>query len=71
MSYLLVRLVLIGAAIWFGLKFYRRWKQEQSGPLVPPRTPDSFERMVRCARCGVHLPASAVSASGLCGKCSS
>lgn len=69
MSYFLIRLLLIGAAIWFGLKVYRKWKLAQSGPLIPPRAPESFERMVRCQRCGVHLPASAVSATGLCGKC--
>lgn len=70
MSYFFIRLVLIGATVWFGLKLYRKWKLQQSGSLIQPRTPESFERMVRCARCGVHLPASAVSQTGLCGKCS-
>lgn len=70
MSYLFIRLLLIGAAIWFGLKLYRKWKLQQSGRVNPPRGQDQFEPTVRCSRCGVHLPASAVSDTGLCGKCS-
>lgn len=66
----ILKLLLIGVAVWVGLKLYRKWQQQQSGPLGPPRKPDQFEPTVRCGRCGVHLPASAVSATGLCGKCS-
>ena len=68
MSYL-IRLALIAAIVWFGLKAFRKW-QQQSGQVGPPRQQDAFEPMVRCARCNVHLPASAVSSTGLCGKCS-
>lgn len=70
MTYI-VRLLLIGAAIWFGVRMYRQWKLNQAGRLNTPRDPDAFERMVRCRSCGVHLPSSAVSTTGLCGKCSS
>lgn len=64
----LIQLLLIGAAIWFGLRLYRQWKQAQDR-VDAPRGQDAFERTVRCSRCGVHLPASAVSSTGLCGKC--
>lgn len=68
MTYIL-RLLLIAAAIWFGLRLYRQWKLNQASRVQPPRDPDAFERMVQCRGCGVHLPANAVSASGMCGKC--
>jgi hypothetical protein len=69
----LLRLLLIGAAIWFGLRLYRQWKlnQAQNSSVDRQRTPEAFEPMVRCRSCGVHLPASAVSSTGLCGKCNS
>ena len=67
----IVKLLIVGVAIWFGLRLYRQWKLNQSGQVQNPRNPDAFERMVQCRSCGVHLPASAVSASGLCGKCNS
>lgn len=69
----LIRLLLIGAAIWFGLRLYRQWKlnQNQNDRVDRQRAPDAFEPMVRCRACGVHLPASAVSSAGLCGKCNS
>ena len=66
----LFRLLLLGAAIWFGLRLYRTWKLNQQGQVNRPRGQDAFERMVQCRQCGVHLPVSAVSSSGLCGKCS-
>lgn len=64
-----IRLLLIAAVIWFGLRLYRHWKLGQGTELHRPREPHAFERMVQCRHCGVHLPANAVSASGLCGKC--
>ena len=68
----LFRLLLIGVAIWFGLRLYRQWKLNQAESRVGrQRAPDAFEPMVRCRSCGVHLPASAVSSAGLCGKCNS
>ncbi|TDU28179.1 hypothetical protein DFR24_2544 [Panacagrimonas perspica] len=65
----LIQFVLLGAAIWFGLRLYRQWKLNQDR-VDSPRGQERFERMVRCSTCGVHLPASAVSANGQCGKCS-
>lgn len=69
MFYMLVRLVLVGLAVWFGLRLWRHWKASQAR-VTPPREPERFEPTVRCRACGVHLPQSAVSAAGLCGKCS-
>lgn len=66
---MLVRLILIAAAIWFGVKLWRKF-QQSSGEVRGPRAPERFEPMVRCRQCGVHLPRSAASANGLCGKCS-
>jgi hypothetical protein len=69
----LLRLLLLGAAIWFGLRLYRQWKlnQQANTRVDRQRTPEAFEPMVRCRACGVHLPATAVSDAGLCGKCNS
>ncbi len=66
----LIQFVLLGVAIWFGLRLYRQWKLNQDR-IDSPRGQERFERTVRCTSCGVHLPASAVSANGQCGKCSS
>lgn len=66
---MLVRLLLLAAAIWFGLRLYRQWRLGRNR-VDAARPPDAFERMVRCTRCGVHLPVSAVSPDGRCGKCS-
>ena len=68
MIYVLLRLALVVAAVWFGLKLWRKWKA-QAELQAPPPGPERFELTVRCQRCGVHLPASAVSATGMCGKC--
>ncbi|MGQ0697098.1 MAG: hypothetical protein ACT4PZ_02535 [Panacagrimonas sp.] len=69
MMYLLIRIVLIGLVIWFGVRLLRKWRQD-AGLAGPPKEPKRFEPTTRCPRCGVHLPASAVSPTGLCGKCS-
>lgn len=66
---MLVRLILIAVAIWLGVKLWRKL-QRSSGEVRGPRDLDRFEPMVRCRQCGVYLPRSAASASGLCGKCS-
>lgn len=67
---MLTRLLLIGLAIWFGVKLLRKFQQSAGiSDRAAPRDPERFEPMVRCRRCGVHLPVSAVSSTGLCGKC--
>ncbi|HWU69461.1 MAG TPA: hypothetical protein VN046_11310, partial [Stenotrophobium sp.] len=65
------RFLLIGFAIWLVWRLLRS-VHIQVGPVAPPRppsSPDHYEPMARCARCGTHLPASALSKSGLCGRC--
>lgn len=54
----MLKLLLLAVIIWLVyalLKKYSRSvnKDEQTGSVVPPP-----ENMVRCARCGVHLPRS-------------
>lgn len=67
---MLIRLLLLAAAIWFGWKLWKGWKQSQQMLReAEQRDPERFEPTVRCTRCGVHLPASAVSATGRCGNC--
>ncbi len=55
----MLKLLLLAVIIWLVyalLKKYSRSvdKDEQTGSVVPPPP----ENMVRCARCGVHLPRS-------------
>lgn len=56
MKYLLVLAVVV-VAIWF----WRRGRQEEMRPRPPPpQTPPAVgapKAMVRCAYCGLHLPA--------------
>lgn len=68
---MIVRLLLIAAAVWFGWKLWKNWQQVSriAHEAQRQKDPERFEPMVRCARCGVHLPASALSNTGLCGKC--
>lgn len=56
---LFVLLLVVAVLLW--------WKHRQRGarrdaappaPPAPPREPAGPETMVRCAECGVHLPAS-------------
>jgi len=65
----LFRLLLLIAAIWILWRLLRGLRIHISR-IEPPRMPsETFEPMAKCARCGVHQPASALSANGLCGKC--
>ncbi|WP_420467203.1 PP0621 family protein [Panacagrimonas sp.] len=71
---MLIRLLLIGAAIWLGViwlrKLRRSFSADDDTPVAPPSSKvKEFQPMVRCRECGVHLPAKAVSERGLCGKC--
>jgi uncharacterized protein len=64
------RILLILAAIWIVWRLLRglRIQIERAQPPAQPPA-ENFEPMARCARCGVHLPANALSANGRCGKC--
>lgn len=52
MKYLLIVVVVL-AVLWFA----RSRGRHEPPPAVPPRPPTDPQAMVRCAHCGVHLPA--------------
>ncbi len=62
------RFLLLAAAAWILWRLLRGVRVQISRIESPPK-PDEYLAMARCAKCGVHLPAAALSASGLCGKC--
>lgn len=75
-----LRLIFIAAVIWVTWRLYRVLRNKQIGQRrdsAPPESdsrpgpdnPKSYEPMTRCARCGVHAPADALSKAGLCGRC--
>jgi hypothetical protein len=63
----LFRLLLIAAAIWIVWRVLRGVRIHVER--VSPQQPERFEPMARCAKCGCHLPAAALSKSGCCGRC--
>lgn len=63
-----LRILLLAAAIWLGWKLWKNWQAQAQ--LRQRQNPEAFEPTVQCRQCGVHLPVSAVSPTGLCGKCS-
>lgn len=64
----LFRLFLLALAVWILWRLLRGVRVHFSR-VQPPAEPPQFEPMSRCTGCGVHLPAAALSAGGLCGKC--
>ncbi|HKY93584.1 MAG TPA: PP0621 family protein [Nevskiaceae bacterium] len=66
----MLKFLLLVIAAWIA---WRVWStlQRPRDRVDPPRDREAFEPMVRCRNCGVHLPRSAVSTQGLCGKCAS
>jgi len=49
------KLLVIGLAVWVALRAVRAWRARSARPgLRPPRIGGP---MVRCAHCGVHVPA--------------
>lgn len=65
----LLRLLLLAAAIWLVWRIVRQMRGQLERK-TPPAGPDSYEPMARCAKCGTYLPARALNAQGLCGRCS-
>ncbi|VTU15876.1 PP0621 family protein [Variovorax sp. RA8] len=60
MKYLLV-LAIILVAVWLWRKARREELQSRTPPPPPPPAPRSIgppQAMLRCAHCGLHLPAS-------------
>jgi len=51
MSKIVILAIVIAAALWLLRGFRKRSKDE-----APPSVSPDAEAMVRCARCGVHLP---------------
>lgn len=68
----LFRLLLLIAAAWLVWRLLRGLRVHVSR-IEPPKaaSPETFEPMARCSRCGVHQPAQSLSSAGLCGKCAS
>ena len=68
----LFRILLLCLAVWIVWRLLRGWRVRVSRDTPPQETQaQDFEKITRCAQCGVHLPVSALSPSGRCGKCSS
>jgi uncharacterized protein len=53
MSKIVILAIAIAAALWL-LRGFRKRSKDEAPPFVPPDA--NAEAMVRCARCGVHLP---------------
>lgn len=69
----LFRFLLLAAAIYLIVRLIRASRASitrKSAPPPPSRPEQSYEPMGRCARCGTHLPQSALSRAQLCGRCS-
>jgi uncharacterized protein len=56
MKYLLLILLLAGVFYMLGLKRSRPREPESRTP-APPPAPAAPQSMLRCAECGIHLPA--------------
>ncbi|SEQ05276.1 hypothetical protein SAMN04488038_103200 [Solimonas aquatica] len=64
-----LRLLLLALAGYFIWRLYLHGRKPLAGK-APPESPEQFEAMQRCSRCGTYLPASSLSKSGRCGRCS-
>lgn len=55
---MLVRLIILAALVWFGLKLYRRYRLKQDSVRRRQAAPTlrNGGTMVRCAYCRLHLP---------------
>lgn len=69
----LFRFLLLAAAIYLIVRLIRAGRasiSRKNAAPQPPRPEQTYEPMGRCARCGTHLPQSALSRAQLCGRCS-
>ena len=64
MKYLVIAVV-VGLVLWFSLRRGHRAPPPRRGRRLPPP-----QQMVRCAHCGVHLPAADALAEGQLHYCS-
>lgn len=66
----LFRLVILGLLAWFVYKVLRSWSSDGTPTKPRPRsTPEQFEMMARCLRCGVFVPRDSLSDRGRCRNC--
>lgn len=75
-----LRLIFVVMVVWLVWRLYcvlrDKQIQQKPDPSAPgsesspgSASPKTYELMARCARCGVHAPADALSKAGLCGRC--
>ena len=64
------RLVILGLLAWFVYKVVRSWGSDGSPTRPRPRgTPEQYEMMARCLRCGTFVPRDSLSERGRCRSC--
>ncbi len=66
---MIIKLLVLAVLGWFAVKVWQAWQKQQALQRQNERPPERFEPMARCAQCGVHLPVSALSRNGRCGRC--
>jgi hypothetical protein len=63
------RIVILGLLAWLVYRVLRSWSADGPGTPKRPRTPDQFEMMARCLKCGVFVPRDSLSERGRCRNC--
>ncbi len=69
----LIRLLLIGAAIWLVLQFLKNWNVRIERREPPPANPEPKEPLTlrACPGCGVRVPARELDNGAGCERCRS
>lgn len=73
---MLTRLLILAGLVWLGWTLWKQWSGQLRRPgdrdrqRDPQARSERFEPMGRCPQCGTYLPASTLSRSGRCGRCS-
>ncbi|NKF21390.1 PP0621 family protein [Solimonas marina] len=66
----LFRLLLLGAAVWLVWRWlFPQPRRPRTAATSRPAPPPDYERMLRCAQCGTHMPATSLSPDGRCDRC--
>ena len=64
------RLLILGLLAWFVIRILRSWSSDGNPGKPRPRgTPEQYEMMARCLRCGVFVPRDSLNDSGRCRNC--
>lgn len=66
----LFRILLFLVAAYVVWRLYRALTAKSGGNTPPSQPREDYEAMARCSKCGVFAPASTLSQSGRCGRCS-